>query len=226
MSSTQTNESNGKIDLKLEVAVVPVDDVDRAKKFYAGLGWRVDIDVAHGDTFRGVQVTPPNSHSSIIFGKNLTPAAPGSVQGLILVVDAIEAARGDLLAHGVEASSPFHFADGALHVGESKDRAAGPDPQRRPYFTWASFSDPDGNGWLLQEVQMRAPGRLWPDQREIDVSALTDLLREAEERHGEYERTAPKHHWSGWYAAYLAARQQGASADAAATRAALHLKRA
>src|SRR5262252_5370084 len=191
----------GAVDMKLEVVVIPVSDVDRSKRFYGSLGWRLDADLVLGPDRRVVQLTPPGSDCSIHFGKGITKAAPGSAQGMILVVDDMAAARTDLIGHGVEVSEPFH-------LGPSGP-VPGPDPEGRSYFTRASFSDPDGNGWVLQEIKTRLPGRGFGN----DVATLTQLLREAEERHGAYEATAPKHHWSDWYAAYVVARQRGDSAD-------------
>ena len=211
MSSTAAT-----VDMKLEVVVIPVSDVDRAKRFYGGLGWRLDADFAAGDDWRAVQMTPPGSPCSVIFGKGFTTAVPGSVQGTFLVVDDIEAARAELIRHGVDVSEVFHF-DGALHVAGTKGRAPGKDPQGNSYRSWASFSDPDGNGWLLQEVKTRLPGR---GLSSMDVATLTELLRETEEHHGEYEATAPKHHWSDWYAAYIVARQHGRTPEEAAKDAA------
>ena len=146
---------------------------------------------------------------------------PGSVQGSFLVVNDVEAARAELLGYGVDVSEVFHF-EGALQVFETKGRAPGPDPQGRSYFSWASFSDPDGNSWLLQEIKTRLPGRGFNH----DVATLTDLLRETENHHGAYEPTAPKHHWSGWYAAYMVARERGKTADEAAKEAKLSIERA
>jgi catechol 2,3-dioxygenase-like lactoylglutathione lyase family enzyme len=206
-------EKASTIDMKLEVVVLPVSDVDRAKRFYGNLGWRLDADFA-GEDFRVVQMTPRGSQCSIHFGKGVTTAVAGSVQGLILVVNDIEAARADLVARGVEVSEPFHYA------GVRGPRLPGPHPERGSYRSWASFSDPDGNGWLLQEITTRLPGR----GLSMDVASLTELLRETEKRHGEYEPTAPKHHWSDWYAAYIVARQQGKSSDGAAKDAALHME--
>jgi len=141
-------------DLKLEVVTLPVSDVDRAKRFYEDLGWRIDADIVVGDAFRAVQLTPPHSQCSIAFGKGLTTAEPGTVQRLILVVDDIDTAREDLISRGAEVSEVFHLAGG---------RVPGPDPQGRSYQTYASFSDPDGNAWLLQEIKTRLPGREWED---------------------------------------------------------------
>jgi catechol 2,3-dioxygenase-like lactoylglutathione lyase family enzyme len=207
--------------LKLEVVVVPVSDVDRAKQFYEGLGWRLDADFSHGDDWRLVQMTPPGSTCSVMFGKGFTPAAPGSLQGTFLVVDDLAAARARLLERGVEVSEVFHFDNMLLRAGGTKGRVPGPDPERRSYFSFASFSDPDGNGWLLQEVTSRLPGR----GVSLDVSTLTTLLQETEKHHGEYEPTAPKHHWSLWYAAYIAAREHGKTPEEAAGQAAVHVAR-
>jgi catechol 2,3-dioxygenase-like lactoylglutathione lyase family enzyme len=208
-------------DLKLEVVVIPVSDVDRAKRFYEGLGWRLDADFASGDDWRLVQMTPPGSPCSVMFGKGFTPAAPGSVQGTFLVVDDLEAARAQLIGRGVEVSEVFHFDGMLLRAGGTTGRVLGPDPEGRSYFSFASFSDPDGNGWLLQEVTTRLPGR----GLSSDVVTLTELLRETEGRHGGYEPTAPKHHWSEWYAAYIVARERGRTPDDAATDAALNVER-
>jgi catechol 2,3-dioxygenase-like lactoylglutathione lyase family enzyme len=209
-------------EMKLEVDIIPVSDVDRAKRFYGGLGWRVDADFTPpGDDFRVVQLTPPGSECSIIFGKGVTSAAPGSTQGLMLIVSDIEAARAELVAHGVEVSDVFHDAGDVFPRAGGKGRAPGPDPQGRSYRTWASFRDPDGNSWLLQEIKTRLPGR---GGAVTDVAALTELLRETEEHHGEYERTAPKHHWSGWYAAYMVARERGRTSEQAAAEAARHIE--
>jgi catechol 2,3-dioxygenase-like lactoylglutathione lyase family enzyme len=229
MSSTQmSNEhatqipSAGMVDMKLEVVVIPVSDVDRAKRFYLSMGWRLDADFASGDNWRVVQVTPPGSACSFFFGKGITKATPGSVQGLLLIVDDIEAARAELIGYGVDVSEVFHF-EGGLHFTGTQGRLPGPDPEGRSYFTWASFSDPDGNGWLFQEIKTRLPGR---GLSSMDVATLAPLLREAEQHHSQYEATAPKHHWSGWYAAYLVARERGRTPEEAAKDAALHMKSA
>ena len=148
------------MDMRLEIMVLPVSDVDRAKQFYAGLGWRLDADFVVDDDFRVVQLTPPGSPCSIIFGTGVTDAAPGSAGGLYLVVDDIEAARAELVGHGAQVTEIFHDADGVFHHAGTTARVAGPDPERRSYCSFASFSDPDGNGWLLQEVTTRLPGRV------------------------------------------------------------------
>ena len=203
------------VDLKLEVVVIPVSDVDRAKRFYENLGWRVDADFRAGDSWRGVQVTPPGSPCSIHFGLGLTKAVPGSVQNLYLVVSDIEAARKELISRGADVSEAFHFA------GFGGARVSGPDPNGGSYATFATFSDPDGNSFLLQEIKTRLPGR---GLSNLDVPNLTELLRDAEEHHGQYEPTAPKHHWSDWYAAYIVAREQGRSPEDAARAGALHME--
>ncbi|HSC34721.1 MAG TPA: VOC family protein [Thermodesulfobacteriota bacterium] len=146
------------MDMKLEVLVLPVSDVDRAKSFYESLGFRVDIDLAAGD-FRGVQLTPPGSECSIIIGKGITSARPGSIGHLVLVVDDVDAARNDLIARGADVSAVFHYAGGPFNNAVENPRIVGRDPEGRSYFSFASFSDPDGNGWLIQEVKMRLPGR-------------------------------------------------------------------
>ena len=208
-------------DLKLEVVVIPVSNVDRARRFYDSLGWRLDADFASGDEWRLVQMTPPGSPCSVMFGKGFTSEVPGSVQGTFLVVDDLEAARATLIGQGVDVSEVFHFDGNLLRVAGTKGRVPGPDPEGRSYFSFASFSDPDGNSWLLQEIKARLPGR----GLSSDVATLTELLRETEERHGGYEPTAPKHHWSTWYAAYIVARGRGRTPDDAATDAALNVER-
>ena len=166
MSSTQMNREQATgaprasaVDMKLEVVVVPVSDVDRAKQFYSNLGWRIDVDIAKGEHWRAVQVTPPGSACSFVFGKGITKATPGSLQGLELAVEDIEAARAELIGRGVEVSEMFHFEGDIVHFTGTHGRLPGPDPERRSYLTWASFSDPDGNGWMLQEIKARLPGR-------------------------------------------------------------------
>jgi catechol 2,3-dioxygenase-like lactoylglutathione lyase family enzyme len=206
------------VDAKLEVVVIPVADVDRAKRFYGSLGWRLDADFASGEVWRVAQVTPPGSSCSLMFGKGLTNAAPGSAQGMMLIVDDIEAARDDLAARGANISEVFHFDGNLLRVTGTQGRVAGPDPEGQSYRSWASFSDPDGNGWMLQEVRTRLPGR----GLSLDLATLTELLKEAEEHHGGYEASAPKHHWSEWYAPYIVARERGRTIEDAAHEAAVH----
>ena len=209
------------IDLKLEVVAIPVSDVDRAKRFYGSLGWRVDADFSNNSDWRLVQMTPPGSACSVMFGKGFTPVPPGSVQGTFLVVDDLEAARARLIGQGVEVSEVFHFDSNLLRAAEAKGRLAGPDPEGRSYLSFASFNDPDGNGWLLQQVTTRLPGR----GMSSDVPTLTALLQETEKHHGAYEPTGPKHHWSTWYAAYIVARERGNTPEAAAAEAALQVER-
>jgi len=221
MSSTQTigeHASNimtaAAVDTKLEVVVIPVSDVDRAKRFYGSLGWRLDADFAFPNGFRVVQFTPPGSACSVQFGSKMTSAAPGSAQGLYLVVSDIAAARAEIAGRGAPISEVFHTSTpGAQFQRDSTSgRVTGPAPDHATYFSFATFNDPDGNGWLLQEITTRLPGR----GLSIDVATLIELLREAEIHHGEYEPTAPKHHWSEWYAAYIIARERGKPIDDAA----------
>ena len=209
------------VDMKLEVVVLGVSDVDRAKEFYDKLGWRLDADFVKGDEFRVVQLTPPNSSTSIIFGKGVTSMKPGSVDSLTLAVNDIEAARAELVARGVKVSEVFNYAGGPFNNTGDNPRISGPDPQRRSYFSFASFQDPDGNGWLLQELRERFPGREWKaDSRTaMDVASLAELLRETEEHHGQYESTHGKHRWSDWYAPYLDARLNGQDPENATTAA-------
>lgn len=218
--ATKPNDKVNQVDMKLEVVMLGVSDVDRAKAFYESLGWRLDGDFAGGD-FRGIQMTPHNSEASIIFGKGITAPKPGSVAGLTLVVDDIHAARKELVDHGVKVSEVFHFAGGPFNDAVKDSRVAGPDPERRSYYSFVSFEDPDGNGWLLQEIQTRFPGREWRSKGEVDIDALAELLREAGKNHHHYETTHAAHEWSDWYAPYMSARQKGDNpedAAAAATR--------
>jgi catechol 2,3-dioxygenase-like lactoylglutathione lyase family enzyme len=218
MSATSTEPTQ--LDLKLEVVVLGVSDVDRAKAFYQKLGCRVDADHATGDDFRVVQVTPHNSEASIIFGKGITSPRPGSTNSLIFAVDDVDVARNDLIARGVNVSAVFHYPAGVFRAGE-KSRALGRDPEGRSYLSFASFEDPDGNGWLLQEVTTRLPGREWKLTRApaVDVATLAQLLSETVEHHGRYEKTHAEHHWWDWYAAYLSARQVGSGPGEAAAAA-------
>jgi catechol 2,3-dioxygenase-like lactoylglutathione lyase family enzyme len=201
---------------KIEIVVLPVADVDRAKRFYQSLGWRLDADFSTGDDWRVVQVTPPGSATSVLFGKGITTAAPGSVQGTFLVVDDVEAARAELAAFGAEVSEVFHFA-GGLHVVGTNGRLPGRDPEGRSYRSYASFHDPDGNGWILQEIKTRLPGRGFAS----DVPTLTTLLREAEGRYRDHEATGSKRDQAEWYAGYVVARERGRTPDEAAKDAAL-----
>lgn len=204
------------VDMKLEVVVIPVADVDRAKRFYNGLGWRLDADFTAGDDWRVIQFTPPGSGCSVIFGKNVTAAAPGSARGLYLIVTDIEAARDELLRRGVEVSEVFHA--GEEHTGTDEPylfgrvRVSGRDPENRTYRTYASFSDPDGNGWLLQEITERLPGRV--DTNGATFTSPADLaaaLRRAAAAHGEHETRTGQHDegWPDWYAEYMVAQQTG-----------------
>ena len=214
--------SAAKVDMKFEVVVIPVTDVDRSKAFYAKLGWRLDADFPFDNGFRVVQFTPPGSGCSVQFGTKMTTAAPGSAQGLYLIVSDAETARKQLTTLGVEVSEVFHTSKpGGQFRPESDGRVGGPDPSHRSYFTFATFSDPDGNTWLFQEITARLPGR---GLSTLDVDTLTALLRETEQHHGEYEPTAPKHHWSGWYAAYIVARQEGKTPEEAAKAGKLHIE--
>jgi catechol 2,3-dioxygenase-like lactoylglutathione lyase family enzyme len=203
-------------DLKLEIVVIPVSDADRAKQFYAGLGWRLDADFASGDDFRVIQFTPPGSGCSVIFGKNVTPAAPGSAQGLYLIVSDIAAARAELLARGVAINEVFHAGDKFSGSDDpylfGRARVKGVDPERRSYRSFASFRDPDGNGWLLQQITTRLPGRI--DSAVTSFASISDLagaLRRAEAAHGEHEKRTGKRdeNWPDWYAEYMAAEQSG-----------------
>jgi catechol 2,3-dioxygenase-like lactoylglutathione lyase family enzyme len=205
------------VDMKLEVVMIGVSDIDRAKAFYEKLGWRFDGDFTAGDDFRAVQMTPPNSEASIIFGKGITSARPGSAHSLVLAVDEIDAARNDLVARGVDVSEVFHYAGGPFNNAVKNPRVGGRDPQGRSYFSFASFEDPDGNGWLLQEIKTRFPGREWKETRarDMDVATLAELLHETEQHHGNFEKTHAEHHWSNWYAPYLSARQNGSSPEEA-----------
>jgi catechol 2,3-dioxygenase-like lactoylglutathione lyase family enzyme len=219
----QTNDaaskaSVAKVDMKFEIVVIPVSDVDRAKEFYEMLGWRLDADYDNGKDFRVIQFTPPGSGCSVIFGKNVTAAAPGSAQGLYLIVADIGAARDNLLRRGVKVSEVFH-GGGDVYAGPDEPylfgriRVNGPDPEHRSYRSFASFSDPDGNGWLFQELTTRLPGRI--DATATTFASADDLasaLRRAEAAHGEHEKRMGgqrDENWPDWYAAYMVAEQSG-----------------
>jgi catechol 2,3-dioxygenase-like lactoylglutathione lyase family enzyme len=204
----------GIVDMKLEVVIIPVSDVDRAKQFYGRLGWRLDADFPFDNGVRIVQFTPPGSGSSIQFGAKVTSAAPGSAQGLYLIVPDIEAARGELTACGAQVSEVFHAGTpGAQFQPDGTNgRVSGPAPDHASYGSFATFSDPDGNGWLLQEVTARLPGRI--DAAETAFASTTDLanaMRRASAAHGEHEKRTGKAdaNWPDWYAAYMAAEQAG-----------------
>ena len=200
------------MDTKLEVVVLPVADVDRAKKFYKALGWREDADFATGADFRVVQLTPPGSACSVIFGTGLTSAAPGSTDGLQLVVDDIEAARAELAGRGAAVSEVFHDAGGVFHHAGTEGRVAGPASNRQTYGSFASFSDPDGNNWFLQEVTTRLPGRVTPAPAAYDSAAdLADALRRAAAAHGKHEEETGQADpdWPDWYARYMVDERTG-----------------
>lgn len=207
------------MNMKLEVVIIPVSDVDRAKAFYEKLGFRLDIDIVN-ENFRGIQFTPPQSETSIIFGKGITSARPGSAD-LVLAVDNVDGAREDLIARGVNVSEVFHYAGGPFNNTIKNARVIGRDPEGRSYFSFASFEDPDGNRWFLQEITARLPGREWKTAGAgtIDIGTLAELLHETEQNHGEYEKTHAKHNWWDWYAAYFSARQNGSSSVQAAAAA-------
>jgi catechol 2,3-dioxygenase-like lactoylglutathione lyase family enzyme len=213
-SQKQSGAGAQRVDTKFEVVVIPVADVDRSKKFYTKLGWRLDANFPFDNGFRVVQFTPPGSGCSIQFGAKITSAAPGSAQGLYLIVSDVGAAREDLVAHGIEVSEVFHAGTpGVQFQINGSGHVSGPAPDHATYNSFATFRDPDGNGWLLQEVTTRLPGR---GLSNLDVATLTELLQEAEKHHSEYEPTAPKHNWSDWYAVYIVARQDGKTPEEAA----------
>ncbi len=205
-----------RVDMKFEVVVIPVSDVDRAKEFYGKLGWRLDADYDNGDDFRVIQFTPSGSGCSVIFGKNVTAAAPGSAQGLYVIVSDIEAARDELVAHGVDATEVFHDA-GGVYAGTDQPylfgrlRVSGPDPEHRSYRSFVSFSDPDGNGWLLQEVTTRLSGRVAGDTTYASAGDLSQALQRAAAAHGQHEaRTGQADpNWPDWYAEYMVREQAG-----------------
>jgi catechol 2,3-dioxygenase-like lactoylglutathione lyase family enzyme len=199
------------MNMKLEVVVLPVSDVDRAKAFYEGAGFRLDTDVSVGDGFRVVQVTPPGSEAAIIFGDGVTSAEPGSTQGLQLVVSDIDAARAGLLGRGVDVSEVFHEAGGVFHHAGTEGRVPGPAPERASYGSWLAFNDPDGNGWLIQEVTTRRPGRMSPHTSFGSADELSSALQRAAAAHGEHEaRTGQEDpEWPNWYAEYMVREQAG-----------------
>jgi catechol 2,3-dioxygenase-like lactoylglutathione lyase family enzyme len=200
------------IEMKLEIVVIPVSDVDRAKRFYVGLGWRLDADVAKDDGFRVVQVTPPGSSCSVIFGAKITSAVPGSAQGLHLIVSDVEAARAVLIARGADVSEVFHDAAGVFHRADHDNRLSGPDPQRASYASFASFSDPDGNGWLFQEITTRLPGRIETDAVTFtSATELTAALKRAAAAHGDHEKRlgGQDPEWADWYGDYIMREQTG-----------------
>lgn len=215
MSTTDTSietavqtPQTGTVDFKLEVALVPVTDADRAKSFYASLGWREDADFVFTEDFRVLQFTPPGSQASIIFGTGVTPAYAAPAGSLLLAVEDIEAARAELIERGVDVSEIFH---GQAFSADGHGREPGPDPEHGSYSSYASFSDPDGNAWLLQEVTTRLPGRV----DETDVATLAGLLLETAMHHDAFEKAAPAHDWWDWYAPYLSAREHGSTSEQA-----------
>jgi len=211
------NATHARVDTKLEIVVIPVSDIDGAKEFYGGvLGWRLDADYDNGSDFRVIQFTPPGSGCSVIFGRNVTAAAPGSAQGLYLIVSDIAAARDELLGRGVKVSEIFH--NEGVYAGPDEPylfgrlRVSGPDPEHRSYRSFASFHDPDGNGWLLQEITTRLPGRVAGGTAYTSASDLAQALRRAEAAHGEHEkRTGGQRdeNWPDWYAEYMVREQSG-----------------
>ena len=219
MTSTDATASTqvpdvGTIDMKLEVVTVPVSDVDRSKRFYQSLGWRLDADIARGDSFRVVQLTPPHSGCSVSFGIGVTTDEPGSIKRLLLAVYDIDEARADLVRRGIDVSGVFHLAGGPV---------PGPDPEGRSYQTYASFSDPDGNGWLLQEIKTRLPGREWEDLT-ATIASRASLLKETAEHHDPYEKSHAPHNWWDWYAAYMDGREKGQPPDEAAEAAGRYMR--
>ncbi len=214
--TTATEAPRAQVDMKFEIVVIPVADVDRAKRFYGGLGWRLDADFAAGDDYRVVQFTPPGSGCSVIFGKNVTAAAAGSARGLYLIVSDIEAARDELLGRGVKVSEVFHDA-GGVYTGADEPylfgglRVGGLDPERRSYHSFVSFSDPDGNGWLLQEITARLPGRVDANASFTSSTELAAALRRAAAAHGGHEKRIGKQDadWPDWYAEYIVREQAG-----------------
>ena len=204
------------VDMKFEVVVIPVSDVDRAKEFYGRLGWRLDADYDSGKDYRVIQFTPPGSGCSVIFGKNVTAAAPGSAQGLYLIVSDIQAARAELVARGAGPTEVFHDAAGVYAGADhpylfGRLRVNGPDPEHRSYRSFVSFSDPDGNGWLLQEITTRLPGRVAGDTTYASAGELSQALRRASAAHGQHEaRTGQADpNWPDWYAEYMVREQAG-----------------
>ena len=211
-----TGIKTAKVDMKLEIVVISVSDIDRAKRFYGGLGWRLDADFASGDDYRVIQFTPSGSACSVIFGKNVTAAAAGSAQGLYLIVSDIATARDELHSRGVEISEVFHDASG-VYAGKDEPylfgrlRVGGLDPEHRSYHSFASFKDPDGNGWLLQEIIARLPGRVEGDTTFTSSTELAAALRRAAAAHGEHEKRVGKQEdeWPDWYADYMVREQAG-----------------
>jgi catechol 2,3-dioxygenase-like lactoylglutathione lyase family enzyme len=209
-----TDLNTARVDMKLEVVVIPVSDVDRAREFYRKLGWRQDSDFKFDNGFRVIQFTPPGSGTSIQFGTKVTPVAPGSAQSLYLVVSDIVAAREQLVAGGVTVSEVFHQGEPGAHFQPegSSARLSGPSPTHTSYRSYATFRDPDGNSWLMQEVTARAPGRVDPAEMKFaSVNDLASALRRVASAHGEHEKRIGQHdaNWPEWYATYMVAEQSG-----------------
>jgi catechol 2,3-dioxygenase-like lactoylglutathione lyase family enzyme len=215
MTDVQTNNANtakATTDMKLEVVVLPVSDVDRAKDFYTSLGWRLDADFATSPDFRVVQVTPPGSEASVIFGTGVTAGEPGSVEDLQLTVYDIDAAREELAGRGVDVSEVYHDAGGVFHHAGTEARVSGPAPEHADYGSFASFRDPDGNGWILQEIKVRLPGRESKTTKYEDAQQLSEALHRAALAHGEHEKLTGEYdeQWPVWYAQYMVAEAAGA----------------
>ena len=224
MSTTELNTATRVPDtrstnLKLEVVIIPVSDAERTKQFFASLGWREDADFVITEDLRVLQFTPPGSEASIIFGTGVTPTGAAPVGKLLLAVDDIEAARAELIERGVDVSEIFH---GMAYRADGRGREPGPDPERKSYSSFATFSDPDGNEFLLQEVTSRLPGRV----DETPVATLAELLLETGLHHDRFEKAAPAHNWWDWYAPYLSARQHGKTSEEADAAADLYMKEA
>jgi catechol 2,3-dioxygenase-like lactoylglutathione lyase family enzyme len=207
------NEKARTVDMKLEVVVVPVADVDRAKAFYTRLGWRLDIDLAKDDQFRVVHFTPPGSDCSVLFGAGVTTQEPGSAKGLHLIVTDVQAARAELVERGIDVSEVFHDVGGVFHHKGEEGRLSGAHPERASYGSFAAFNDPDGNEWIFQEVTTRLPGRV--ESKLTTYSSPIELagaLRRAAAAHGEHEKTLGKHDddWPDWYAKYMVREQSQA----------------
>ena len=219
MNATQTHAeaaTAGKgaqpLDMKLEVLVIPVSDVDRAKQFYANLGWRLDVDIAKDEQFRVVHFTPPGSHCSVLFGKGVTTQEPGSGQGFHLIVSDLNAVRATLVGKGVEVSEIFHDIGGLFHHAGTEGRVSGPHPEGQSYGSFAAFSDPDGNGWIFQEVTTRRPGRISESDTSFSSSfELAGALRRAAAAHGEHEKRIGHRdeNWPDWYADYIVREPKG-----------------
>ena len=216
-SESATIPNAARVDMKFELVVIPVSDVDRAKEFYTKLGWRLDADIDGGKDLRVIQFTPSGSGCSIIFGKNVTGAAPGSTKGLYLIVSDIEAARQEILGRGIAISEVFH-GDSGVYAGPDepylfgRKRVSGPDAAHGSYRSFASFNDPDGNGWLLQEITTRLPGRIDSSTTKFaSASDLASALRRAEAAHGQHEKRTGQRdaNWPDWYAEYMMREQNG-----------------